>query len=339
MILHVAATATLLLGGILPETSQLEARWPIAGRWQFPVGDLRDFSCAADSDERGYSVTRNVGGPSRHLGADLSNRQAGGTVRAAAHGVVVVACTARNGSGYGLHVVLAHRLPDGEIVFSIYAHLAPGTIVARAGSRVMEGQTLGRVGATGDATAPHLHFEVRTPRDPWQRWEKAETADPIAFVRARLPELRPDTTWVTPYLDWSESAGLIRGPVDPVEPMRRGRWRRMLVAAIPSSPGAGTDSADATTVLQARGVLAADCALDPLETLSWSEVARDVRNARREGVRLPPCEVERTRHREQCRHRLSCESPTTSLRKIGRRRPPPSVADICLVLADLTFDE
>ena len=214
MILHVAATATLLLGGILPETSQLEARWAIAGRWQFPVGDLRDFSGRVESDDRGYTVTRNVGGPSRHLGADLSNRQAGGTVRAAAHGVVVLASTADAGNGYGLHVVLAHRLPDGEIVFSVYAHLAPGTVVVRPGTRVVEGETLGRVGATGDATAPHLHFEVRAPRDPWQRWEKAEAVDPIAFVRARLPELRPETTWVSPYLDWSESAGLICGPVD-----------------------------------------------------------------------------------------------------------------------------
>src|SRR5262245_30910960 len=157
-----AATATLLLGGLLPQTAELEARWPIAGRWLFPVGDPRDFAVAAGPDEPGYAVTRNIGGPSRHLGADLSNRRGGGLVHAAAHGVVVASVTDGT-NGYGSHVVLAHRLPDGQIVFSVYAHLVNGTVAVRPGARVVRGETLGRVGATGDATSPHLHFEVRAP--------------------------------------------------------------------------------------------------------------------------------------------------------------------------------
>ena len=338
MFLSAAATATLLLGGLLPVTADLETRWPIAGLWQFPVGDPRDFSGASGPTEPAYAVTRNVGGPSRHLGADLSNRRAGGTVRAAAHGVVVVASQTDRGNGYGLHVVLAHRLPSGGIVFSLYAHLAPGTVSARPGRRVVQGETLGMVGATGDATSPHLHFEVRAPHDPGLRWEKAEAVDPIAFVQARLPEAQTDSSWVRPYLVWSQAAGLLADQADPGRAMTRGQWRRMLVAAVPTPAGAGTDPMEAISLLQSRGVLEPDCALDPLETVGWSEVVRNIRSARRGGVRLPPFAGEPTRHREQCRARLSCDHPAAALGRIARRHGPPSVGEVCLVLADLTFE-
>jgi murein DD-endopeptidase MepM/ murein hydrolase activator NlpD len=57
--------------------------------------------------------------------------------------------------GYGRLVVLAH--PFG--VTSWYAHLS--RIDARPGACVGVGARLGLVGATGNATGPHLHFEVR----------------------------------------------------------------------------------------------------------------------------------------------------------------------------------
>ena len=337
MFLCAAATAAVLLGGLLPQTAELETRWPIAGRWLFPVGDPRDYTEPAGPEGPGYAVTRNLGGPSRHLGADLSNRRAGGAVRAAAHGVVV-ATAPEGGNGYGIHVVLAHRLPSGDIVFSVYAHLVRGTVTVRPGKRVVQGELLGRVGDTGDATSPHLHFEVRAPRDPLQRWEKAEAVDPIAFVKGRLPEARSDTGWARAYLDWSEGAGLTADPLEPAQPITRGQWRLMLVAAVSSPGGAERNPVEATARLQAQGVLAADCALDPLETVDWTEVVRDIRNVGRTGVRLPPFAAEQARHRERCRQQLGCESPAASLGRIARRHQPPSAAEVFLVLADLTFE-
>jgi murein DD-endopeptidase MepM/ murein hydrolase activator NlpD len=41
----------------------------------------------------------------------------------------------------------------------MYAHLA--TIGVKVGQWLAGGTIVGRVGSTGDATGPHLHFEVR----------------------------------------------------------------------------------------------------------------------------------------------------------------------------------
>jgi murein DD-endopeptidase MepM/ murein hydrolase activator NlpD len=57
--------------------------------------------------------------------------------------------------GYGLLVTVAH----GHGERSMYAHLS--RIDVRVGVWIGEGVRVGLVGATGDATGPHLHFEVR----------------------------------------------------------------------------------------------------------------------------------------------------------------------------------
>jgi len=57
--------------------------------------------------------------------------------------------------GYGFLVTVAH----GHGERSMYAHLS--RLDVRVGVWVGEGVRIGLVGATGDATGPHLHFEVR----------------------------------------------------------------------------------------------------------------------------------------------------------------------------------
>jgi len=46
--------------------------------------------------------------------------------------------------------------------FAYYLHLQPGSVGVKAGDRVRRGQVLARIGASGDAREPHLHFEVTT---------------------------------------------------------------------------------------------------------------------------------------------------------------------------------
>ena len=50
------------------------------------------------------------------------------------------------------------RLRDGRIV--MYAHMIPGSVTVRPGDRVVRGQILGRVGNSGNSSAPHLHLHV-----------------------------------------------------------------------------------------------------------------------------------------------------------------------------------
>ena len=88
-----------------------------------------------------------------HLGTDYGAAQ-GEPVRATADGIVVQ--QGRSG-GYGNLVEIRHA--NGYT--TRYAHLSRFPKDQRRGSAVKQGQTIGYVGATGLATAPHLHYELR----------------------------------------------------------------------------------------------------------------------------------------------------------------------------------
>lgn len=55
----------------------------------------------------------------------------------------------------GNHVIIKH---DGY--YSAYAHIHPDTITVKPGQKVKSGELLGKVGHTGNSTAPHLHFQL-----------------------------------------------------------------------------------------------------------------------------------------------------------------------------------
>jgi murein DD-endopeptidase MepM/ murein hydrolase activator NlpD len=86
-----------------------------------------------------------------HTGVDFGAGY-GASIYAAAPGVVILAGYVR---GYGNCVVIDH----GGGLATLYGH-ASSLIVSR-GETVRKGQVIARVGATGLATGPHLHFEVR----------------------------------------------------------------------------------------------------------------------------------------------------------------------------------
>jgi murein DD-endopeptidase MepM/ murein hydrolase activator NlpD len=55
--------------------------------------------------------------------------------------------------------VIDHGLIDGRSITTMYAHQS--RFLVKEGERVKKGQPIGIIGATGYATGPHLHFEVR----------------------------------------------------------------------------------------------------------------------------------------------------------------------------------
>lgn len=91
-----------------------------------------------------------TGRPKRHFGIDLT-APTGTPILAPAAGTVVRSSYLR---GYGLLVDLNH----GNDLTTRYAHLS--RFAVNEGETVERGQVIGYVGATGRASAPHLHYEV-----------------------------------------------------------------------------------------------------------------------------------------------------------------------------------
>jgi murein DD-endopeptidase MepM/ murein hydrolase activator NlpD len=92
-----------------------------------------------------------TGGADFHQGLDIS-ADPGSPVYATADGTVTLA--GREGA-YGNLVVIDH----GYGLETRYGHLSKYEV--KTGERIARGHVLGRVGATGRATGPHLHYEVR----------------------------------------------------------------------------------------------------------------------------------------------------------------------------------
>ena len=52
------------------------------------------------------------------------------------------------------------RIDHGNGIFTRYMHMKKGSIAVKAGQNVKKGQILGYMGATGDVTGAHLHFDI-----------------------------------------------------------------------------------------------------------------------------------------------------------------------------------
>jgi murein DD-endopeptidase MepM/ murein hydrolase activator NlpD len=95
-----------------------------------------------------------------------------------------------------------HVIVQGTDACAVFAHLAPGTVSVTTGQRVSAGEVIGRVGHTGNSTAPHLHFHLMDPVDPFQAkgvpcafeeylvrrdggWERVERGVPGRYERVR----------------------------------------------------------------------------------------------------------------------------------------------------------
>lgn len=94
-----------------------------------------------------------------HTGVDIA-ASSGTPIHAAGSGVVILSAYYR---GYGNAVIIDH----GNNVTTLYGHCS--ALLVSEGQSVKVGQVIARVGATGMATGPHLHWEVRrhgTPVSP-----------------------------------------------------------------------------------------------------------------------------------------------------------------------------
>jgi len=99
-----------------------------------------------------------------HKGIDIA-RPSNRTIKAADNGVIV---SAGWGGGYGNKIVIDHR--NG--FRTLYGHMS--SLKVRVGQTVSKGSAIGVMGATGDATGVHLHFEV---------YKNGSLVNPLSYLR------------------------------------------------------------------------------------------------------------------------------------------------------------
>ncbi|RPF41852.1 murein DD-endopeptidase MepM/ murein hydrolase activator NlpD [Streptomyces sp. Ag109_G2-6] len=128
-----------------------------SGGWSLPTSSYTLTSHYGDSGSMWSS--------GHHTGLDFA-APTGTPVKAVGGGTVV---SAGWSGAYGYRIVL--RLQDGTEVW--YCHLSSMAVTSGA---VGAGDTIGRVGATGNVTGAHLHLEVR---------KGGSTVDPLTWLTAR----------------------------------------------------------------------------------------------------------------------------------------------------------
>ena len=99
----------------------------------------------------GGKVTCGINGYWGHTGMDIGAPR-GTVIRASASGTVVKAV--RQYYAYGIHVKISH----GNGIYTLYGHMSQ--LAVSYGDYVQQGQIIGYVGMTGNASGNHCHFEI-----------------------------------------------------------------------------------------------------------------------------------------------------------------------------------
>ncbi len=128
-------------------------------RWPFPY-----FAPISD----GFGIRdASISGRAQHNGLDF-NPGSGAPIYAVADGTVTL--HADDQYGYGNNVVISHNVA-GLVFDSQYSHMQTGSSPLVVGDIVKAGDFIGLVGATGNSTGAHLHFEIHIgggPVDPFE---------------------------------------------------------------------------------------------------------------------------------------------------------------------------
>src|SRR5439155_22743099 len=104
-------------------------------------------------------------------------------------------------SGYGNVVEIKHSAERS----TVYAHLS--RIDVTKGQRVDQGAHIGAVGATGWATGPHLHFEVKLAGVQQDPLAMAKAAEAVPITPAAKAQFTQVTRGLKTQLEVAESVG------------------------------------------------------------------------------------------------------------------------------------
>lgn len=117
----------------------------------------------------------------QHQGIDIMAPM-GTPVIAAADGRIVKFFDSERGG------VTIYQFDAAEHWVYYYAHLSRRAPALAEGDPVVQGQVIGFVGETGNATTPHLHFELQR-LGPDRKWWVADAVNPYPYlVRSEAPQ-------------------------------------------------------------------------------------------------------------------------------------------------------
>jgi len=158
---------------------------PVAGTPASPeVGVPTPAQTVADGAVFPVAGTHNFGGPENRYGAPRSGHVHEGQDILTAEGTPdlaplsgTITSTSYQAGGAGYYAV-EHTLIGFDFMF---AHCKEASLVVSAGEVVSAGQQLCQAGQTGDATAPHLHFEMWV--GGWQA-PGGHSIDPLPYLEA-----------------------------------------------------------------------------------------------------------------------------------------------------------
>lgn len=159
----------------------------IAGMGQFPVAGPSYY---ADD----WLEPRPGTPPRLHLGDDIV-ADMGTPIRSPVDGILKYDTS--DPTGYGLDAVVT----GADKTFYVMAHMSATVTGLTTGDAVKQGQIIGFIGATGDASGPHCHFEIHPgggagidPKATLDAWQKAAVAAAPALIQAIKQSREPATT-------------------------------------------------------------------------------------------------------------------------------------------------
>lgn len=136
--------------GTQKEDAEVSAALRVRSKKRLWSGDWRLPATGRTSTQFGVQRLRNGRPVGRHRGYDIA-APTGTPVYAPAAGRVVLS---QNYKKYGNTIILDH----GQGITSFYIHMSGRTV--KKGQTVARGQQIGKIGATGVATGPHLHWST-----------------------------------------------------------------------------------------------------------------------------------------------------------------------------------
>ncbi len=183
---HISMAATLIVKAPAKPVAPAPAAAPTPA--PAPASETAGFPSPAQTVADGavfpVQGPHNFGGPENRYGAPREGHIHEGQDVLTAEGtpdVVPLAGTIEQTSyqagGAGYYVV-EHTTYGLDFMF---AHCMADSFTVSEGESVKAGQQICRAGQTGDATAPHLHFEIWVD-GPWQ--EGGHTIDPLPYLEA-----------------------------------------------------------------------------------------------------------------------------------------------------------